>query len=152
MDELDEANATLARLHAEHEALRKKLGEGDPPSRVPHQVAVAPQGGPGGGAYRGGDEATDRQRALEQANGAVANQGIENAILQSRLDERTARQAKARQTLLIALAATVGIMGVVWLYVAHGGPTSSMGGIGPTLFGFIALARLLGFKKPSERG
>src|SRR5262249_28631370 len=100
--EIDEANASLARLHAEHETMRVKLGgEAPPPTRVVRAVDKPDREG---GAYRGADATAALEAALTRANSAVANLGIENEMMRSRIDD--ARHARAKVTrMLLAVAA-----------------------------------------------
>jgi hypothetical protein len=85
--ELDEANAELARLHVEHEALWKDLGEkGPPPTEVPRSVK-GPEAS--GAAYRDKDKGLELEHALRRARKAIAALREENELLAERA--RTAK-------------------------------------------------------------
>lgn len=146
--ELDEANASLARLHAEHETLRAKLGAEAPPSTSVVRAVDKPERE--GGAYRGADATAALEAVLAKANSAVANLGIENEMMRSRIDD--VRQARAKVTrMLLAVAAIVGlVLLVVWLMVDRVDPKTTKIVMGP-LAGLLLVLRVLGFKKPSAR-
>jgi hypothetical protein len=114
--DLDKANASLARAHLEHEAVRKRLGtRAPPPTKLPRAV---PRPAVGSGAYRGKDERVDLQSALDEAKGAAAKLRAENSDLASQCDMQfppTPFGATLPGMLVLTLV-VVAAMGVVaWL-------------------------------------
>ncbi len=145
--EIDEANASLARLHAEHEALRKKLGgEAPPPTTV---VRAVDKPGRDGGAYRGADATVALEAALARANAAVANLGIENEMMRSRIDARPSAAAGAWKVLRIVGA--VALILLAAYFAVDLLPTKVVSGIGGPLAGIFLALRLMGFKRRSPR-
>jgi hypothetical protein len=80
--ELEEAEAALARVTEENGALKRALGE--PVGAAPARRTAAKRA-PGG--YRDADARTALEADLAKVNSAAASLAIDNAILQSRLDE-----------------------------------------------------------------
>jgi hypothetical protein len=146
--EIDEANASLVRLHADHEALRAKLGkEAPPPTRV---VRAVDKPGRDGGAYRGADATAALEAPLAQANAAVANLGIENEMMRSRVDTARLARAKTAWTLFAVVAALGLLFAVSWLLADRVDPATVKIVMGPVV-GFLLVLRVLGFKRRSER-
>ncbi|MFT3774998.1 MAG: hypothetical protein QM820_57350 [Minicystis sp.] len=77
---LAEARATVDRLAAENEALRRKTGGGRPVAALPPACSDRADAA----AYRSEDRLVRLERDIDAANSAIANLSIENAILQSR--------------------------------------------------------------------
>src|ERR1700710_1591435 len=86
--ELEAVTAELARLTAENAELRRALGEPiNPPAAKQPRKTKRPRG-----RYREPDARAKLEEALDAANAAVASLGIDNSILQSRVDEKNPAQ------------------------------------------------------------
>lgn len=114
--ELEEARAGIAEAEAEHEALRVRLGPAAPAPtrlRLPAHGEREPAA-----AYRGEDRGLRLEREVGEANEALANLRIENAILRSRAEPMQVARAAPIRGVAIALGLGVG-GGFLWFLTAN---------------------------------
>lgn len=136
--ELETVNAELARLTAENAELRRALGEpiNPPAAKQPRKTKRAP------GAYREPDARAKLEEALDAANAAVASLGIDNSILQSRVDEKNPAQNFAKIGRWIG-GVTIGLVILGTLYAVMESPR--VGGAAMMLLDTVAVGFYAGY-------
>lgn len=116
--ELDEAIATIAKVEAENESLRRRL----PVAMPPHAPGRTP---PSAARSDTGDPTEDRfvrlEREIEAANATIANLNIENAILQSQLSRLQAKPLSPVVRRVIVASAIAVAGAAIWFVTENAG-------------------------------
>jgi hypothetical protein len=123
LQELEAVRARIAALASENAELERRLGSKAPASDARSPRVAAERAGDLPSVYRREDRLVRLEDDLRAANANAANLAIENAILRSRLERRTAEAARwgSRTVTLIAATLTLAALAVVWLVTESAG-------------------------------
>jgi hypothetical protein len=106
VSELEEARAEIEQVEAENEALRLRIGE--PGAASNPRVSPARRDREVAAAYRAEDRGVRLERELGEANTALADLHIENAILKTRAEPVKSRNGLTMRRFFLALALVLG--------------------------------------------